>query len=52
MPENLKERDDYRNLGVNVQIIVKLILEKQGGRVHTTFKWLRTELKCKPQYMW
>jgi hypothetical protein len=41
LSEILKGRDFLEDLGVDGNIILKWILEKQGGMVRTGFIWLR-----------
>lgn len=39
--ENLKERDDLENLGVDGMIILQFILKDHGVRLSTVFNWIR-----------
>jgi hypothetical protein len=38
----LKEREDFEDLGIDGQIILKLILKKSEGRAWNGLIWLRT----------
>jgi hypothetical protein len=39
--ENLKGRDNFEDVGVDVKVILEWILGKYGGRVWTGCMWLR-----------
>jgi hypothetical protein len=39
--ENLKERDTWKNLGVDDRVILKLVSTKQRGITVAGFMWLR-----------
>jgi hypothetical protein len=40
---NLKGKDQMKVLGADLRIIIKWILEKQGGRLWTGLIWLRIQ---------
>jgi len=42
--ENLKGRDNFKDLGVDGKIILDWILEKYGGKMWSGFVWHRTEI--------
>jgi hypothetical protein len=41
--EDLKKRDNVRDLGSDAPMILKLIIKKQYVRMWTVFSWLMTE---------
>lgn len=44
---NLKERDEFEDLGVDGRIILKKIFKQSFGRVWTWFIWLMTGTSCR-----